>query len=413
MRHLTQLVVGLVLFSYAAEARHNHDALFLVKVPAKNSAERSKLAQAGVAIEGTFSDGVSFFGTQADIARVKAAGFETDVLSLPRAATRAFPSSDSAFHDYAEVTASLKDLTTKYPNIAQEVVIGKSLEGRDLRGVRLSSQPASDSLPTAVFLGCHHAREHLSVEVPLMLANYLATNYATNPRVKQMLDTTEVWVVPMVNPDGAEFDIQTGNYKWWRKNRRSNGGSSYGVDLNRNYGKGFGGEGASSDPSSDTYHGPSAFSEPETAAVRDFLKARSKTTVLISFHTFSELVLWPWGHTNDKISNDPDRKVFETMGKKMASWNGYTPQKSSDLYVASGDTTDWAYDELGIFAFTFELSPSSIFGGGFYPGASAIAPTFKENLEPALYLIEHAADPYAAVSNTRDPLGIVQLSSAK
>ncbi|MCB0419223.1 MAG: zinc carboxypeptidase, partial [Bdellovibrionales bacterium] len=207
---------------------------------------------------------------------------------------------------------------------------------------------------------------------------------------------------------GAEYDISTGSYKWWRKNRRENSGSSYGVDLNRNYGKGFGGPGSSSSPSSDTYHGPSAFSEPETAAVRDFVRARNKTTVLLSFHTFSELVLWPWGHTEDVISDAKDRSVFETMGKKMATWNRYTPQKSSDLYVASGDTTDWAYDELKIFAFTFELSPSSLFGGGFYPGASAIQPTFAENLEPTLYLIENAADPYGVLNDeVTDPLGIL------
>ncbi|MEZ4751410.1 MAG: M14 family metallopeptidase [Bdellovibrionota bacterium] len=319
-----------------------------------------------------------------------------------------FPSSDSAFHNYAETNAVLDQLVAQNPDIVSKHSIGKSVEGRDINGVRISSSAAMDALPTAVFIGCHHAREHLSVEVPLMLAQYLVNQYPSNPRVKEMVDTREIWVVPMLNPDGAEFDISTGSYKWWRKNRRQNSGSNYGVDLNRNYGKGFGGPGSSSSPSSDTYHGPSAFSEPETAAVRDFVRARNKTTVLLSFHTFSELVLWPWGHTDDVISDAKDRSVFETMGRKMATWNRYTPQKSSDLYVASGDTTDWAYDELKIFAFTFELSPSSLFGGGFYPGASAIQPTFAENLEPSLYLIENAADPYGVLNEeVTDPLGIL------
>jgi carboxypeptidase T len=95
------------------------------------------------------------------------------------------------------------------------------------------------------------------------------------------------------------------------------------------------------------------------------------------------------------------------MGKKMASWNGYTPEKSSDLYLASGDTTDWAYEELKIFAFTFELTPNSIFAGGFYPGAKAIQPTFNANLEPALYLIEYTDDPYRVLQRRHDPLHLL------
>jgi carboxypeptidase T len=83
-------------------------------------------------------------------------------------------------------------------------VIGKSVEGRDIVGVRISGSEVMDSLPTAVFIGCHHAREHLSVEVPLMLAQYLVSQYATNARVKALVDTREIWIVPMLNPDGAE-----------------------------------------------------------------------------------------------------------------------------------------------------------------------------------------------------------------
>ncbi|MCB0403439.1 MAG: zinc carboxypeptidase [Bdellovibrionales bacterium] len=389
-------------------ARENDAKLYLVSVKADTAQQRSQIADVGVALDGIFSDSVTFIGTDADINRVHQLGFALERTELPERMVDDFPSSDNAFHNYAETNAVLDQLVSQHPDIVSKHVIGQSVEGRDINGIRISSSAAVDALPTAIFIGCHHAREHLSVEVPLMLAQYLVAQYDSNPRVKEMVDTREIWVVPMLNPDGAEYDISSGSYKWWRKNRRQNSGSSYGVDLNRNYGKGFGGPGSSSSPNSDTYHGPSAFSEPETAAVRDFVRARNKTTVLLSFHTFSELVLWPWGHTEDLISDAKDRSVFETMGRKMASWNRYTPQKSSDLYVASGDTTDWAYDELKIFAFTFELSPSSLFGGGFYPGASAIQPTFTENLEPTLYLIENAADPYGVLNaDVTDPLGIL------
>lgn len=401
---------GVVLFFCAsAQARRESDSLYLVKAFAKNKQERTQLVNAGITIDGIGSESVTIFATRDEIQTIKNLGFKLEVSELPNDAP--FPTADSAFHDYQEMQDALNALVAAHPRLAQKVVIGKSLEGRDLVGVRISGNEKRDSLPTTIFLGCHHAREHLSVEVPLMLAQHLVAHYDTDRRIKALIDENEVYIVPMLNPDGAEYDISTGAYKYWRKNRRDNGDGTFGVDLNRNYGGGegfFGGPGSSSATSSDVYRGPHEFSEPETAAVRDFIKARSRATMLLSFHTFSELVMWPYGHTYDPIANATDLKVFETMGNKMAEWNKYTAQKSSELYLASGDTVDWAYETHKIFAFTFELSPDSMFGGGFYPGAAAIEPTFKANLEPALYMIEKAHNPYSVIESTRDPLRIVQ-----
>jgi len=392
------LCLGIILCGFNATA---HRSLSLVTAKAKTKAERNKIASVGVALDEVHSDSVRFLASPEEIAQLRRLKISITVEPMPKA----FPGTDSAFHDYEETKTELEKIAKDFPHLAQVSSIGKSVEGRELYAIRLSLSPVRDSLPTAIFLGCHHAREHLSVEMPLKLAQHIAAESGTNGRIRELLATREIWIVPMVNPDGAEHDIKDGDYQWWRKNRRDNGNGVIGVDLNRNYGgKGWGGAGSSGSPSSDTYHGTSAFSEPETLAVRDFVRARKQATVLLTFHTFSELVLWPWGHTNDEIENVEDRRVFETMGKKMASWNGYTPEKASDLYLASGDTTDWAYDELKIFAFTFELSPSSIFSGGFYPGAKAIEPTFKANLEPALYLIEKAENPYSSTRDAVDPL---------
>jgi carboxypeptidase T len=143
--------------------------------------------------------------------------------------------------------------------------------------------------------------------------------------------------------------------------------------------------------------GPQPFSEPESQAVRDFVSSHTNLKVLLSYHTFSELILYPWGHTDASIGNERDHRVFTTMAQTMSRWNGYKPQQSSELYIASGDTTDWAYGTYGIFAFTFELTPKSMFGGGFYPGAGVIDSTFRANLAPALYLIDLADDPYRAI----------------
>ncbi|MBI4403335.1 MAG: zinc carboxypeptidase [Deltaproteobacteria bacterium] len=394
-----------VFLPVLAIAGQKSDQLSFVKAWASGSAERTAIANAGIAIDSVLSDSVTFVARSADLRRLSEKGIAFESTPLPE--RNDFPSQDSAYHNYAEIGAELDALAHQYPALVKRVTIGKSFEGRDVVGVRVSSSSLEDSLPSALFIGCHHAREHLSVEVPLKLADHLAAGYMSDPRIKKLLDTREVWIIPMLNPDGAEYDVADGAYHYWRKNRRVNSDGTLGVDLNRNYAKNFGGSGSSSFPSSDIYHGPSAFSEPETAAVRDFVRARKFATVLLSFHTYSELILWPWSHTDDPIPNERDRAVFETMGKKMATWNAYKPQKSSDLYLASGDTTDWAYDELKIFAFTFELSPGDMFGGGFYPGAAAIEPTFKANIEPALYLIEKAENPYSVLGNFPDPLGII------
>lgn len=409
MKKYLDLILVLLLFSAALFGRSANEKLFLVRAQAKDKYERSRIADTGVAIDAVFSDSVTFIATNAEIQRLRRSRVPLEITELPKR-ERDFPTADGAFHNYAELVKALDEIAQKYPKITERFSIGHSLEGRSLEGIRISSIPQKDTEPSAIFLGCHHAREHLSVEVPLKLAQYLTENYARDSRIRELLDTREVWIVPMVNPDGAEYDIASGTYKYWRKNRRDLGKGLFGVDLNRNYGpkEFFAGSGSSHSPASDTYHGPHEFSEPETQAVRDFVRARTSATMLLTFHTFSELILWPYGHTYYPVPNSLDLKVFETIGKKFATWNHYTPEKTSDLYLASGDTTDWAYEELKLFAFTFELSPNSIGLGGFYPGAAAIEPTFKANLEPALYLIEQAANPFAVVSEGSrvDPLRV-------
>lgn len=250
-------------------------------------------------------------------------------------------------------------------------------------------------------MGGHHAREHLSVEMPLKFINYLVTNYRNNnERVKSLVDNRDIHIIPAVNPDGLEYDIASGSYRMWRKNRVKNSGNSYGVDLNRNYGYQWGTGGSSSSPSSDTFMGPRPFSEPESLAIKNYVEAHENITILLSFHSFSKLILYPWGHKYDSIENDTDRVVHEKMAEKMSTWNGYEPQQSSDLYIASGDTTDWSYGVHKIFSFTFELDPANNgFGGdGFYPGPTAIESSFNKNLEPLLYMLDLADNPYRVLN---------------
>lgn len=373
-----------------------------VVVKASDAGQRSRVADAGVAIEEIGAAAVAGIATKEDVARLKAAGLtverEVDLSSLKRFFLKDFPQQDADYFNYREVQSELDAAVAAAPELVSKLTIGKSVDGRDISGVRFNTDAKGDepsSKPGIVFLGTHHAREHLSTMVPTLMARWLAANRA-KPEVAKLLQARDIYFFPLINPDGAEFDIATGQYKWHRKNMRRNANGTTGVDLNRNYGYGWGGGGASPDPGSDTYRGPSAFSEPESQAVKRFVEARPNLKILLSYHTFSELILYPWGHTNSPIPDARALAAYKAMAQKMAGMTGYTPQQSSQLYIASGDTTDWAWGEKKIFAFTFELTPKNMTGGGFYPGARAIQSTFQKNINPALYLIDLADDPYRA-----------------
>lgn len=391
----------------SAPATHAEDSThYWMKLRATNKYERTQIANTGVSIETTREDFVAALGTQEEKEALEKMGLVE--VSFPWTEEMDFPSQDEAYHNYQEMTQKLQTLVTQHASMAQMSSLGKSVEGRDIWVVRISGDLAhADQLPAAIFMGGHHAREHLSIELPIYYVEYLLSEYDKgNPRVQRLINSRDIHIIPMVNPDGAEYDIATGSYKSWRKNRALNGKNSYGVDLNRNYGFGWGGGGASTNPGSDTYRGPQAFSEPETRAIKKYIEDHINITVLLSFHTFSQLILYPWGHTYDGIAVARDKQVHETMARKMAEWNGYTPQQSSDLYIASGDTTDWSYGEHKIISFTFELDPanSGWGNGGFYPGAGVIGDVERKNLEPVLYLIEYADNPYRVLDPANGPI---------
>lgn len=365
------------------------------ELKANNKFERTALATAGYDIVSVEKDRVIVIGDESQITKAKATGL---LLATYKSGLSPFdfPVKDEKFHNYKEQTDFLQKIVKDNPDLAQLESIAQTAEQRQIWMLRLSK--ATQPVPAVLFMGGHHAREHVSVELPLHLIQYLIDGYRQqNPRIVSLLENHEIFFIPQVNPDGSEYDVQTGSYKSWRKNRSKNSDGSVGTDLNRNYGFGWGGAGASASPSSDTYRGASAFSEIESRAVKAFIEAHNNISVLVSYHTFSELILWPWGHIDAELPNKKDLQVFKTMAQKMSEWTGYTPMKSGDLYLASGDTCDWAYGEHGIFAFTFELDPKDMWSGGFYPGQNILQSVFAKNIEPALYMIETSKDPYSVI----------------
>lgn len=327
---------------------------------------------------------------------------------IPATARADFPAYDARYHNDAEMRAAVDAAIAAHPEIATRVTFGTSYEGRELWAVKISDHVGIDEAePEVLITAGQHAREHLTIEMALYLIDELTAKYATDPRIRGVVDSREIWIVPNVNPDGSEYDIATGSYRAWRKNRQPNAGSSaIGTDLNRNWGYRWGCcAGSSGRFESETFRGAAPFSAPETAALRDFVLGRvvdgvQQIRASIDLHAYSELILWPFGHTlrdtTARMSRD-DRDTFAALATSMARTNGYTAQQSSDLYKTDGAIDDWLWGANGIFAFTFEMYPTDGSGPGFYPPDEVIGRETTRNREAVLLLLEAAACPRAAI----------------
>lgn len=301
---------------------------------------------------------------------------------------------NGAYHSYSELTSALKSMATTYPSIARLYILGKSLENRNIYGLKISDNAAiKENEPKIALVGCHHAREWISVEIPLLIADYLVKNYIRDSRVKNIVDSAEIWVVPAVNPDGLDYSIFT--YRLWRKNRRLNADGSYGVDLNRNYSYewGYDNLGSSPEPSSGVYRGPAPVSEPETEAIKHLFMNNSFSAA-ISYHSYSQSILYPWGYIDLPTEKEAlFNQLASTMADLIYQVNGRfyeVGRASASLYLTNGDFTDWVYGFFQVPAFTIELSPVDLLHGGFINSEEDIQNIFQENLPAALYLMEWA-----------------------
>ena len=328
-----------------------------------------------------------------------------------------FPSKDARYHDYAEMVAELNKAVADHPAIVQKFSIGESYQHRQIWAAKISDNVGTDeNEPEVLIDALHHAREHLTVEQALAALRWLSDGYPSNSTVKRLVDTREIFIVFMVNPDGGEYDLTGSPYRAWRKNRQPNAGTTnVGTDLNRNYDYHWGCCGGSSgSTSSITYRGPKAFSAPESRAMRDFINSRvvggrQQIKAAITLHTAGEQVLWPYGYTRADVPADmtaDDYAALRTIGGRLAGKNGYTPMQSSSLYITDGDEIDWAYGRHRIFMYTFELYPSGVTSiSRFYPPDEVIGRETERNKSAILYLIDVAGCLYAPIAKTQTHCG--------
>ena len=328
-----------------------------------------------------------------------------------------FPAGYTGYHTYAEMTADLQSVATQYGagatnKIAKLVNIGSSFEGRTIWAIKISNHPFQDQAEPEVLVECNmHAREHLTAEQCLYLVHLLTDNYnqptALGQRVTNIVNTREIWIIPMLNPDGAMYDISGGVFHSWRKNRQTNPGSpKLGIDLNRNWSYMWGCCGGSGgNPSSGQYRGQYPFQAVEDQVLRDFVLSRringvQQITEVLNVHSYGQHVLYPYGYTKNPTGPDmslDDHNALAAMAQGMASRNGYHAMQGSHMYIYDGDFIDWMFGDQHVFAFTWEMYPR--YGcacGGFHPPDSVIARETTRNTDAALWFFEQADCVYRA-----------------
>lgn len=307
------------------------------------------------------------------------------------------------YYTYSKMTSLLKNHTQNYSDIMTLTSLGKTYENRDIWLVKLSENVNVDEdKPSVLLMGAHHGNEKPSYEVLIYFINYIVENYdkentdndndglinediidgfdndndgaidedPSEDRIRSVLASTQIYLMPMVNPDGVEYD--------WRKNRAPNYGddgqsdsiTSYGVDLNRNYGYmwnivNFFPENYFyeyiTDEHSWVYRGEEAFCENETKAVKNFVETHD-VSISLSYHDYGEFMIFPWMHSSQRT---PHEQLFRSIGRNMSKINKYElkiyGQYGEREYLVPrfqgtpGSSENWLYGEHEIIAFTMEL----------------------------------------------------------
>jgi hypothetical protein len=316
----------------------------------------------------------------------------------------------SCYPTVEETFSFAEDLAEDYPNLAQWIDVGDSWEksnnqgGYDMNVLVLTNTSISGEKPKLFITTAIHAREYTTSPLSYHFAKNLVENYETDADIRWILDYHEIHLMLHANPDGRK---QAEGGASWRKNTNQNycgsTSSNRGADLNRNFDIMWGqvDGGSSGNPCEETYRGESAASEPETQAIQDYLKSiftdhngsnpnngapEDAEGLYLDIHSYSELVLWPWGYANQSA---PNSTALQTLGRKFAYFNDYDPKQAVGLYPADGTAMDYSYAELGIASFLFEL------GTSFFQSCSTFESTIlPDNLEALFYAAKVCRAPY-------------------
>jgi murein tripeptide amidase MpaA len=273
--------------------------------------------------------------------------------------------------DYNQIISKMIELEKKYPDKVKLEYLGKTFEGRDIVVIRISKNVNEEEgkKKSILITGLHHAREWATGEAALNIAEKLLES--NDPELNKYLDNLDIYILPVVNPDGYEYSLKQD--RWWRKNK-TKFDNGIGVDLNRNYftpkdptlyrqpndkpDSTWDDYGASDSVNSDTYRGPYGNSEAEIKAITKLVNSKHIDTV-IDIHSYSNAILYPWGHTTEPTQWDT---IYKEVAQEMAKAvnNKYYVEQSVSMYPTTGSSEDYHHVE-GRFNYTLEI------GNSFYP----------------------------------------------
>ena len=299
------------------------------------------------------------------------------------------------FYTYSEVVEQLDSMYLQFPSlITQRDSIGNTHQLRALWAAKISDNPGTSEPeePEVLYTALHHAREPQGMMTVMYYMWWLLENYGVDPEATYLVNNRQMWFIPVVNPDGYAYNEQTNpnGGGFWRKNRRNNGGGSYGVDPNRNYGPFFmwnaPNGGSSTDPNSDTYRGPAPFSEPENFAIDQFMRGHTIKTCF-NYHTSGNLLIFPWGYLSQE---NGDSLIYRDWAYDLTRVNHYT--MGTDLqtvqYSTRGNSDDYMFGDVTK-PITFAMTPE-VGTTGFWPSVPEIFPLAQENL-PSNKLLSYYA----------------------
>ncbi|KAH8395040.1 hypothetical protein KR215_005640, partial [Drosophila sulfurigaster] len=315
----------------------------------------------------------------------------------------------SHYPRYHEILNFMSGLAARYPQFCRYESLGRSNEGRHIAGLSISLNSRVRPRRVAYIQAAAHGREWITTQTVLYLAYELLSNLRAFQRV---LQDVEVFLVPLVNPDGYEYthtsvsssvikltfiSIMFCGYfqdRFWRKNRHHYGGiSCHGVDINRNFGNHWNYQGASQNHCSEVYSGTAPNSEPETSAVVRYLEFnRHRVKLSLDVHSFGKFIFYPYGYARNTVPPTVStlRSVALRAANQIGKYRGtrYTIGTSASiLYEASGSLDDFAYGSLGIpLSYTLELP-----GEEFHVASSDIIHVCKETFAGFVEFIRHVS----------------------
>jgi len=334
------LISIIIIFSQltiAVNIKNNSSNLLdlkVVSIPYTSSYQRNILIDQHLDIISVKDSEITAYVNNSELNRLYELGFNPKIVfqDLQEMNNYIYGSELFQFHTYAQLTQELQNIADTYPEISKLYDLGHTIQGRVIWGLKITDNPSIEEFePEVRICGAHHGNEYMSMELPLLMAWHLVQNYSVNPYIKNLVDNREIWIIPLVNPDGREMGTRY---------------NANGVDLNRDYGYMWSGEGGS----------PSPFSQPETQIIRKHA-LENNFVLSLSYHCSGDIVNYIWNYKGQPVV---DNAVTVFLSQQYGSHNGYWVVEGYDWYQTRGDTNDFSYGCRGDIDWTIEVQSSNI-----------------------------------------------------